>query len=317
MNAKLFATKSVLICIALSSLALPSLGYGEASFDEMYFFGDSLSDSGNVYALTGQTSKAPYALIPSAPYTIGGFHFSNGKTWAERFAQNFQANNSGKAALDDPGKNGNYAFGGARARSNSASLSPSSATQLGMFVADHGMAEPDALYVIQFGGNDLRDALEIAAADPIGAGLIIQEAVTEHAAMVQMLYGYGGRQFLVANAPNLEHAPAVKLAGGSAAAGFFTGLYNGFLEGALQQLEAALVGVTIYRLNLAGFIDDVVANPGDFGITDTDSPCLNFFVESDAKCSNSEERLFWDGIHPTKAAHNELADVATAAVLGN
>ena len=135
--------------------------------------------------------------------------------------------------------------------------------------------------------------------------------------MVQMLYGLGARTFMVANAPNLEHAPAVKLAGASAAAGFFTGIYNGFLEGALQQMEAALVGITIYRLNLAGFIDDVVANPADFGMTDTESPCLIFFVESDAKCSNGDERLFWDGIHPTKAAHDELADVATAVVLGN
>ena len=44
-------------------------------------FGDSLSDPGNVFALTGDVSNTPYDIIPSAPYAVGGLHFSNGKIW--------------------------------------------------------------------------------------------------------------------------------------------------------------------------------------------------------------------------------------------
>ena len=255
-------------------------------------------------------------MIPSYPYAIGGHHFSNGKTWAERFAQGLQLSNGGKASLANPGKNGNYAFGGARARSGSGSAAPNSSTQVSMFLGDYGAASSDALYVIQFGGNDIRDALVAGATDPGAASDIIQAAITAVASDIQTLYFAGARKFLVANSPNLAHAPAVRLAGASGPAGVLSGLYNGFLEGALQQLEM-LPGIEIHRLDMAGFIDDVVASPADFGIANAMSPCLMFFSESDAKCENADEYLFWDGIHPTAAAHQVLADEALGVVSGN
>jgi outer membrane lipase/esterase len=299
-------------------LGLPLLGSAQADVDRLFVFGDSLSDAGNVWQLTGQVSQAPYAIIPSAPYAIGGHHFSNGKTWAERLSQDLQSNSSGKASLAGPGKNGNYAFGGARARLNSPSPSPSSAIQVQLFLGDYGTAPASATYVVQFGGNDLRDAL-IAGAPGTPAAqaamfAIMQAAVTETAASVRSLYGAGARKFLVANAPNLEHAPAVILSGASAAAGFLTGIYNGMLEGALQGLELEFPDASIRRLDLAGFINDVVANPAAYGIVNTSSPCLLFMTESDAKCENPQEYLFWDGIHPTAAAHEALARAAASAI---
>lgn len=316
MKTLIIALKRLFVCSLLLSLAPLAIAQGNGGFRDIYFFGDSLSDSGNVYALTGQTAKAPYFVIPSLPYAIGGHHFSNGKTWAERFAQNMQSNNSGKAALDSPGKNGNYAFGGARARSNSGSTSPDSSIQVGMYLGDFGSADPSALYVIQFGGNDLRDALVAAASDPNVAVAIILDAVQSTSTAIEALHDAGARHFMIATAPNLEHAPAVKLSGASAAAAFFAGLYNGILDGALQQ-AGMLEGITIYKLDLAAFLNDVVAGPGDFGLTETNAPCLMFFTESDAKCDNPEDHLFWDGIHPTAAAHDELADVATSLINGN
>ncbi len=303
------------LCLSVMILsATVTPARAQDNFSGVYIFGDSLSDAGNIYALTGETSKAPYAVIPTRPYAIGGHHFSNGKTWAERFAQDLKMNSSGKASLANPGKNGNYAFGGARARSGSGSTAPDSDTQVGMFLGEHPSAPSDALYVIQFGGNDVRDALF----DPAAASDIIQAALGAVAMNIQRLYYAGARNFLVANSPNLGHAPAVIMFGPSAVGGavFLSGLYNGFLEGALQQLEG-LPGIRIYRLDLGGFIDGVVENPADFGLTNTTSPCLMFLSESDAKCENPEDYLFWDGIHPTAAGHNALADAALAAISGN
>ena len=42
---------------------------------------------------------------------------------------------------------------------------------------------------------------------------ILQAAVTGVANTIQMLYGSGARKFLVANAPNIQHIPAVQLDG--------------------------------------------------------------------------------------------------------
>jgi len=317
MNVSKLVDRCAFITCAFLLIGLPTVSYAQVDFDEVFIFGDSLSDAGNIYQLTGETSKAPYAVVPTRPYAIGGHHFSNGKTWAERLARNLHDNSGGTASLQNPGKNGNYAFGGARARSGSDSSSPDSGTQILMYLGDYRSASADALYVIQFGGNDLRDAL-VAAAQPNlnSAFFIIETAVQDLVGNIQVLYAAGARNFLVANAPNLAHAPAVKLSGASGAAGLFTGFYNGALEGGLQQLELGISDINIYRLDIAGFIDDVVANPGDFGLVDTDFPCLTFFTESDAKCDNPEERLFWDGLHPTAVGHNALSAIATAVVNG-
>ena len=317
MNVRKVVKKCTSIMCALLVIGLPAVSNAQVTFEDVFIFGDSLSDGGNIYALTGETSKAPYLPVPTRPYAIGGHHFSNGKTWAERFAQNLNDTNGGKPSITGPGKNGNYAFGGARARSGSSSSSPDSAAQVAMYLGDYRGASPDALYVIQFGGNDLRDALVAGAADPAAVGPIIQAAITELTGSIQTLYFAGARIFLVANSPNLAHAPAVKFSGASGIAGILTGLYNGGLEGGLQQLELLLPGIVIYRLDMAGFTDAVVENPGDFGLTDVNFPCLSFLTASDAKCDNPEEHLFWDGLHPTAAAHNELANAATAVVNGN
>lgn len=300
----------VVVCLcALLLAALPTITRADVDFEQIVIFGDSLSDAGNIFQLTGNVSTAPYLVVPTAPYDIGGHHFSNGKTWAERFAARMENNTGGKASLKKPGKNGNYAFGGARARMGTGG-SPDASTQIAMYLADYGVAQPDALYVVQFGGNDLRDALVAAASDPVAAIGIIQAAIGDTALNIQTLYAAGARNFLVANVPNLAHAPAIKLAGISNVAGFFTGIYNGGLEGGLQQLELFLPGVEIHRLDMAGFTDAVVANPGAFGLSVTDVPCLSFFTAIGAVCDEPEQYLFWDGLHPTAAAHKELAGFA-------
>jgi phospholipase/lecithinase/hemolysin len=303
---------SVLSTLLISALISPA--YAGDKFSDVFIFGDSLSDSGNAYTFTGETSKAPYLIIPRYPYAMGGHHFSNGKTWAERVAQGLQLNSGGKASLDGPGKNGNYAFGGARARSGSGHSSPDSALQVNMFRGDYQAAPSDALYVIQFGGNDVRDALE----NPVDGINIIQGAIVGIATNIQTLYAAGAREFMVANSPDLGLVPVIQLLGPEAVAGagLLSFWYNTFLESALGQLEA-LPGIKIHRLDIAGFLEDVIANPGDFGISNAASPCLNFMSDSGAKCDNPEEHLFWDGIHPTAAGHNALAEIALGVISGN
>lgn len=304
-----------LICACLP-FVLPASGYAQGAFDDVFIFGDSISDAGNVFALTGETSSAPYALVPSRPYKVGGHHFSNGKTWAERFAQNLHDTSGGNASLKHPGINGNYAFGGARARSGSGNPSPDSATQVFLYLGDYQSATAEALFVLQFGGNDIRDALLAAqlGEDPF---VILDNAAQSVAAAIQTLYARGARNFLVANSPNLAHAPAIILSGASGFAGLLTAYFNGVLEGQLQLVEGAIGDINIIRLDMAGFTDAVVATPADFGLTNVAVPCLNFMTENEAKCEDPEKRLFWDGIHPTAAAHNELADFATSVVNGS
>ena len=289
----------------------------QPSAERVFVFGDSLSDPGNIYALTGETAKAPYAPIPSAPYAVGGHHFSNGKSWAEKVAQGLNDSNGGKPAREKPGHYGNYAHGGARARTVIGAAVPSSVEQVELFLGDLGGAPGNALYVLQFGGNDLRDALVAGMSDPAAVEPIMTAAIQELAFAVQKLYMAGARNFLVANAPNIEHAPVVRFSGAGPIAGYLTGIFNGNLEGALQMLEIGLPGINIQRLDFADFVNDVAAAPSEFGIANAMAPCLTFLVETDAKCSDPDLHFFWDGLHPTRVGHNALAERALAVIAGN
>jgi len=93
-------------------------------------------------------------------------------------------------------------------------------------------------------------------------------------------------------------------------------LDNGYLEGTLQQLEIGLgpLGVEFGRLDLFAFINDVVAQPEAYGLSNVTDPCLTFFVMEDPVCEDPDEYLFWDGIHPTRAAHRQLAKEAVTIV---
>jgi phospholipase/lecithinase/hemolysin len=276
----------------------------------IFVFGDSLSDPGNVAILTGLVSTAPFSEIPSAPYDSN--RFTNGETWAEELTRKLRRTDSGLPVILEPQNFGNYAFGGARARVSGDA--PSLTVQVGMFLAAKaGVAPSDALYIVEFGGNDIRDALEAAATGDIGASFAIMgEAVQTTVANIVLLYESGARKFLLANVPNLGNAPAIIRAGAAGTATFFSGFYNGTLEGGLQTLEgsAAYPDIEILRLDIFGFIDAITATPEAFGFADAATPCLRFDVLIDTVCDEPDNHVFWDGIHPTAAAQQALGNAA-------
>jgi phospholipase/lecithinase/hemolysin len=303
----------VTVLATLACMAGPVLAAGPPQ--EVTVFGDSLSDPGNVFALTGAVSHTPYAVIPSAPYTTGGLHFSNGKTWIEqRPAGNVNAQSSGPA-YQVRGVFTNYAVGGARARPDAGGLVQGNLTvQVQNYLADFAGARPEATHVIFIGGNDIRDALLAGGGAPSVA--ILNAAVTAVAGNIQTLYFAGARRFVVVNGPDVGLVPAVRLLGPAAQAGAtaLSAGYNAGLAAAVAGLNAALPGIQIALVDLFGFLDDVVANPGQYGLTDVTDMCITPGVMGNAKCSNPNDYLFWDGIHPTTAGHALLAELIGAAL---
>jgi phospholipase/lecithinase/hemolysin len=279
-------------------------------------FGDSLSDPGNAFILTRDLEIPPFdSIIPNAPYARGGFHFSNGATWVEQLSLIDHAVPSAGPALLLPPLFSNFAVGGARARTVGAFDLP---TQVSLFVQDfHGQAPADALYIVFVGGNDVRDALQALAADPTGAASagIVQSALASMRTELLTLYAAGARHFFVPNAPDISLTPAVRQLGPAAqgAARQLGQLYNGGLELTLQGLEAAL-GVEIVRLDVFGFLNEVVASPASFGFTDVVDTCIRVNTVVQPFCPNPGKFLFWDGIHPTAAGHHQLAVRADAAL---
>ena len=300
-------------------LMAPTLLPAQPQSQELFFFGDSLSDPGNFFTELGEFVVQPFEPIPGAPYAIGGHHFSNGRTWAEQLAARLHAPRSGQPASRSPGLFTNYAVGRSRARAD-APVFPrfDLSTQVNFFFADFGgNAPPEATYVVWSGSNDLRDACGALAADPGGATTvaIMQDAITSIANNIIALYGAGAREFLVLNMPNIGNSPAVRALGQQdptlpIIAEQLSALFNDNLSGALDVLEGLLPGIEILRLDVFSLLNDVVADPQAFGLTNATDPCLSFGVIGGAICAKPNRYLFWDGAHPTKSGHALLAEAA-------
>jgi outer membrane lipase/esterase len=279
------------------------------SVKQMIVFGDSLSDSGNHFISFKQVSTRPFAPEPEAPYLIGGFHFSNGPTWIERLTLALGIPKSGAPALLYPGHFTNYAVGRARARADAPQFPHFDlTTQVGRFLGDFGGHAPsDAMYVIWIGSNDVGDFLES------GDDSILQAAGEAIAGSVQTLALAGARTFLVLNVPNPALTPLLADLdeGAKLQVQFLTQLYNANVAEALEMVQAGLaqvagIEITIQQFDADATLTAIVASPGQFGLQNATEPCLAFGVVVDVICKKPQQYLFWDGLHPTTAAHGIL-----------
>jgi len=308
------ALAGVLAC----ALAAPVAASDQAPFDRIVVFGTSLSDPGNAFALLGTNNTPPdYSvdpfLIPDRPYAKGGHHFSNGATWVEQFARPLGLAGSVKPALRSPGSGAtNYAVGGARAYDAGGPFDLP--RQVERFLQDFGGAAPaSALYVVEMGGNDLRDALVAGlTGGPSASAAVIEAALASIAHNITRLYMAGATDFLVWTAPDIGLTPAISSIGASGPAGMLTFLFNANLDGVLAQL-AGLPGIHFTRLDVYAKLHAVAGEPQLFGLRNVKTACITPSAPPFA-CRTPEVFLFWDGIHPTRAAHAILAQEAAHAL---
>jgi phospholipase/lecithinase/hemolysin len=302
--------------LALGSVSRPA---AQASFDRIVVFGTSLSDSGFAFALLGEASHPPDylvdpLLIPRAPYSRGGHHFSNGATWVEQFARTIGLAGSVKPALQSSSRRAaNYAVGAARAYDDGLNLNLPE--QVATFLQDSdGGASPGSLYVIEMGSNDIRDAL---VAGVSGAGAVLTRAVTSIEQNIETLYAAGARRFLVWRPPNVGLTPALRtldlLQPGTAhQAHLVTIGFNALLDGAIGRLSV-LPAIEIVRLDAYRLLNDITADPSAFGLTNVTAACIRPGT-APFVCRDADEYLFWDGIHPSRAAHAITAHAAAVAL---
>jgi phospholipase/lecithinase/hemolysin len=318
---------AVLLVTMMAPTSVPAM-----DFNRIVVFGGSLSDSGNFFALTNFANRPPYnqidaTLIPTGPYSVGGNHFSNGKTWIEQLASRLSLTGNVRPAFAGPSVEAtDYAVGGARARDNDewGSSLISMTEQVDTFVEDFDNQAPsDALYVIDFGGNDVRDAIVAYTNEGLGtASAVLQDAITSIASNMHLLYGIGARKFLVLNVADIGNVPSIILAeqefpGIDSLAKTLSEIFNENLETTLGILRQ-LPGIAIAEFNVYATVDTVIAevlnNEQPFGMTNANTACIEPSV-APFRCETPDQFLFWDGIHPTKAGHAILAQKA-AEVLG-
>lgn len=264
--------------IVLSSL-FPIQAFA-ASFTDVYVFGDSLSDTGNLFAATGR------ALPPSPPYSEG--RASNDRLWIEYLADDLGATTT------------NYAFGGATTSSDNTFVPGliGLEQQITNFQTTNSFANPEALYVVWAGANDYLGAGATDPSVPVG----------NLASSITTLAEYGAENFLVVNLPDLGKLPATNSSDFSSSLSALTAAHNTGLDTALNSLSLGY-DINIYDVDVSSLFAEAIATPASFGFTNVTDACLNLTAVS--ICSNPNEYLFWDDLHPTTAAHELIGDLAT------
>ena len=263
-----------------------------ASFTSLYVFGDSLSDTGNLYRATGN-------LIPPPPYFNG--RLSNGPLWVEYLAPKLNLTYTPQT---------NFAFAGATTGTLNTTLPifPGLQQEVNQFTALNPVADPAALYIVWSGANDYLGGGQQNPAIP----------VSNLSTAIQSLAGVGAKNILVANLPDLGKLPGV-IGNPPASAGLtaLSGAHNSFLAQTLSLLSPSLSasGVNLIPLDINALVNDALTNPAKYGFTNTTQSCifppllLNPGVIPTV-CTNPGEYVFWDDIHPTTATHAFIGEFA-------
>jgi len=299
-------------------------------FRHMFVLGDSLSDQGNLLSATTElaaTFNSP--PIPATDHYFDG-RFSNGENYAGILARKL-----GFTSTASQLGGGNYAFGGARTNYNRVELRPGVPPPLPngvypigaypwsldlereAFLADvRRAADPNGLYIVFSGSNDLSDAL-IARAffgqDPTPA---IKRTVEGIKKAIEAFQTAGARTVLVPNVPNLGVVPIVAQNGPgfAALATILSQQYNA----ALHTMLATISGVNIVEFDTYAFLTDVVAHPVNYGLENVTQPCFSGYVAPDPTgtvCADPDKYAFWDVEHPTTRLHELIADALYTSVL--
>ena len=299
------------VCFAAGAVGAISTAHA-GPYSNIYFFGDSLSDTGNVAAL-GSPNPAGYA--PGQYVDTAG----NG-SWVNTFAATLGTNATNSLA----GGN-NFAYGGAQTGASVGANVPYLNQQVTSYLTrSGGAASSSALYVILMGGNDIASIIGAASTSATPAAVVsagIGAGMTSLATQVQTLFAAGARNFLLFNAPDVLPTPRFQgvlasLPNDAARAGL-TGLsnqivtgWNGAFTQTVGQLRAGLTGEDIDTVDLFGLGTNILANLTGNGFDGSTAPCYNNGVI----CADPAHRFFWDSFHPDSTVQTFIAQAALRAV---
>lgn len=295
------------LTLALALAAAPA--FAEGVYTDTVFIGDSLTDSGHFRPALIQVVGPSGALI-------GRFTTNPGLVWSEFLAEYY-----GTSAVSDNQGGTNYAVGGARTGTNTAgALGPidSMATQISRYLASNGgRADPNALYTVWGGANDL---FAIVAGAPAQA--TITSAVTSQVGIIGSLQAAGARYVLVPTVPDLGVTPAF-LAQGPVASATATQLTTTYNNALYSSLGAA--GLRVIPLDTFHLLQEIVANPTPYGFSNvTGTACQPQITASSLTCSPAtyvvpnaaDIYAFADGVHPSSRAHAIVSDYALSVLEG-
>jgi len=322
-----------------------------AEINKIIFFGDSLSDNGNLYNIIKVIPKTP-------PYFNG--RFANGPVWSELLGQALKKKYN--ISFND------YAYGGATILSFGSSASFFSPMNLEgeidtYYAHEFAIDKSHTLYVIWLGANDY------LTEDHADGEQLTTQVIDKLAWAMNKLIADGARYFMILNVPDLSIPPLAKMSDKMERMQYLSTLHNQKLDRMLINLRNSNPNLRIFTMDVYNFLRDVISNTKRYNkqyhahlhITDqfcwqggifiksqdklldanhfavknklqqelkTDQQLAELILKSpdlfitysndqlvranpDELCKDPDEYIFWDPLHPTKIIHEILAQLAS------
>lgn len=298
----LAAIGAIVFAGSVNAAALP--------YSSVIVFGDSLTDSGNARLGSILAGNPNPPANPLAGYFDG--RFSNGYN----FADYLSLAATGAPATPFLAGGHNFSVGGADAAGAPGAASPDFATQLGFFASTGQPIASDALVVVTFGGNDIRDVIfNTGPVDFTPTFAALQNGLAA-------LTAAGARNILVTGLPDIGALPVTFTA--AALAGNPDIIDVAHDRSLLLNTKFDFIatkarhtsGADIRFFDLLGFENDLLANPAAYGLP----PALNAITPCQAGgpaavLGGCEGYLYFDPIHPTTQVHLALATAIGSQLL--
>ncbi|MCP4744563.1 MAG: SGNH/GDSL hydrolase family protein [Desulfobacteraceae bacterium] len=269
--------KTILSITLLSITILPFLCLTTAAWaldvDTLVLFGDSLSDTGNLYTLNP-------SQVPEQYYYQG--RFSNGPLWGEYLAATDYLN------CDLV----NQAYG--KATTSGDDPVPGLISQTSAFI-DSTAISTNMLFAVWIGGNDFINGSTDYQTSADNIGLAIED-----------LASAGAQQILIVNLPDLGATPLLFGTAGAPLATNLTKAFNAALAAVIDNFKTNNPDVNVYEFDVFAFLQNIAVNPETYGFTNVTQVCPSFTEINNF--NNNDGYLFWDKINPTTEAHKGLAD---------
>ncbi len=263
------------------------------SYSSVLVFGDSLVDAGNA-----QLGSLQFGLPDPTPTTLGykNGRFSNGPNFADYISRGVIGSDT-RASLAG---GSNYAVGGALASPTPAILQPSFEQQVAPFAPNGLTIAPDALVIVTFGGNDVRETALT------GGTVNFDASITAFRSGLTTLIDAGARNLLVTGLPDIGQLPAVRpLAALDPNRPAELTERSEALNSAIRSLTYNVsykTGADVDFFDLFNFQKNLFAQPG-FALNKT-TPCQFVPGAVDAGCQGY---VYLDPIHPTTQVHALIA----------
>lgn len=300
-------------------------------YKRIVFFGDSLSDNGNLYQFFSH-------IIPKSPPYYKG-QFSNGVVWTELVANHYRQT---RGIESD-----NYAVGGEVISLHGSGFLPWSFYESvdNYFLHSYSKDHANTLYMIWLGANDYLDGAPYVDS-------YTDRAIANLKYSIERLIAHGGKNFIIFNLPDLSKTPYSKMNGNQENIAKLTVMHNMKLEAMITQLQEAYKDIHVLSFHINEVFDEFSSHASIGGanskygthIKDIDNYCwkggyslkreLADKAENDANislatvtpkgmnpalaeaalvaqksasgmkpCADPDSYLFWDKVHPTSVMH--------------